>query len=76
MDSSVNSEVSVSATEVSLPLTSPTEPPVPTPATNLEGPSAMDPTLVTKDTAIPSNAAEKTNPERTHTPVIRYEPTW
>ena len=46
MDSSVESEVFVSPTEVSLPLASPTEPPVPTPETNVERPSAMDPSLV------------------------------
>ena len=73
MGSSVDSEVSVSLTEISLPRTSSTELPVPTPKTNVnvEGPSAM-----TKDTAIPSNLAEKTYPKRTRTPVIRFEPTW
>ena len=76
MDSSVDSEVSVSPTEISLPHTSSTELPVPTPETNVEGPSVMDPTLVTKDTAISSNLAEKTYPKRTRTPVIRFEPTW
>ena len=75
MGSSVDSEVSVSLTEISLPRTS-TELPVPTPETNVEGPSAIDPTLVTKDTAIPSNLAESTYPKRTRTPVIRFEPTW
>ena len=77
MDSFVESEVSVSPTEVSLPLESPTEPPVPTPETSVEGPSAMDPSLVTTDTAIPSNLAEKTYPKHTRrTPVIQFEPTW
>ena len=76
MDSSVESEVFVSPTEVSLPLASPTEPPVPTPETNVERPSAMDPSLVTTDTILSSNLAEKTYPKCTRTPVIRFEPTW
>ena len=76
MDSSVESEVFISPTEISLPLGSPTEPPVLTPETNVEGPSAIDPNLVTTDTAIPSNLAEKTYPKRTRTPVIRFKPTW
>ena len=79
LDSPVDSEVSVSPTEVSLPLTSPTEPSIRTPESDVEGPSAMDPTLVTKDavvTAIPSNLTEKAYPKRTHTPVIRFEHTW
>ena len=76
MNSSVESEISVSSTEISLPLASPTEPPVPTPETNVEGPSAMDPSLVTTDTAILSNLPEKTHPKRTRTPVIWFEPTW
>ena len=65
MDPSVEAEVFVSPTEISLPLASPTEPPVPTPKTNFEGPSAMDPNLVTTDTAIPSNLADKTFPKHT-----------
>ena len=79
LDSPVDSEVSVSPTEVSLPLTSPTEPSIRTSESDVEGPSAMDPTLVTKDavvTAIPSNLTEKAYPKRTRTPVIRFEPTW
>ena len=52
MDSSVESEVFVSPTEISLPLASPTELPVPTPKTNVEGPCAIDPNLVTKDTVV------------------------
>ena len=75
MDSAVESEVFVSPTEVSLPLASPTEPPVPTPETNVEGPSAMNPSLVTTDTSIPSNLAQKTYPKHTRTPVIQFEPT-
>ena len=76
MDSSVEWEVFVPLTEVSLPLASPTEPPIPTPETNVKGHSAMEPSLVTTDTAIPSNVAEKMYPKRTRTPVIRFEPTW
>ena len=79
LDSPVDSEVSVSPTEVSLPLTSPTEPSIRTPESDVEGPSAMDPTLITKDavvTAIPSNLTEKAYPKLTHTPVIRFEHTW
>ena len=79
LDSPVDSEVSVSPAEVSLPLTFPTEPSIRTPESDVEGPSAMDPTLVTKDavvTAIPSNLTEKAYPKRTRTPVIRFEPTW
>ena len=41
LDSSVDSEVFVSPTEISLPPMSPTEPPVPTPETNVEGPSVI-----------------------------------
>ena len=41
LNSSVDSEVFVSPTEISLPPTSPTEPPVPTPETNVEGPSVI-----------------------------------
>ena len=61
LETSVDSEVSVSTTEGSLSPTTPPEPPVPT---NVEGPNAMDPTLVTKDTVFtPSNHAEKTYPK-------------
>ena len=75
MDSSAELEVSVSQTEISLLLASPTKPPVPTPETDVEVPSAMDPISVTRDIDIPSNVPDKTYPKRTHTPVIRFEPT-
>ena len=63
LDCSAESEVSVSLTEVSLPHTSPTETSIHTPGSNVEGPNAMDPSLVTKDTVVTASYSFKSHRE-------------
>ena len=78
LDSSVDQEVSVSPTEVSLPPTSPLNLLFPLPSLMLKGqiPWTHFGYQGHCSTASPSNLIKKTYHKCTRTPVIQFEPTW